>query len=150
MSRTPFGLTPLEMNVLHLALGSSYPMTYGEFGFLNNSMSKGKVPESMFAPRFRKMLHKGLLALADTREVTNHPKNKRYKITQKGRSAVTDMGILNGGDYHYYRNFDGSSTSLDKFLTKKVVIQSRDKEYKFDEIFGEHMNQYQKRKAKQG
>jgi hypothetical protein len=73
MSRTPFGLTPLEMNILHLALGSSYPMTYGEFGFMNNSMSKGKVPEHLFAPRFHRILEKGLLSLADPREVQNHP-----------------------------------------------------------------------------
>lgn len=148
MSRTPFGLTPLEMNVLHLALGSSYPMTYGEFGFLNNSMSGGKVPERFFAPRFHRILEKGLLVLSDPSETRNHPKNRRYAVTKKGRAAITDMGIINGGDYHYYRNFDGTSSSLDKFLTKKVVIQSRGKEYKFEDVFGDHLNKYKKQKRK--
>lgn len=132
MSRTPFGLTPLEMNVLNLAHGSSHPLTYAELGFLSNSMNDIKIPESMFLPRFRKMLHKGLLALADPREVANHPKNKRYKITTKGRSAIVDMGIINGGDYHYFKNFDGNSSSLDKFLpkAKKMVFNKSKSPFK--------------------
>jgi hypothetical protein len=44
------------------------------------------------------------------------------------------MGVINGGDYHYYKNFDGTSNSLDKFLTKKIVIQARDKELSASEF----------------
>jgi len=107
---TPYGLTPFQMNVIHLVLGAGYPLTQGEIGFMNNAMSGGKVPPNLFKPRFDKICQQGFLSLVGVDEVWNNPKERRYMVTKRGRAAVADMGILNGGDYHYYRNFDAYRT----------------------------------------
>lgn len=148
---TPYGLTPFQMNVIHLVLGAGYPLTQGEIGFMNNAMSGGKVPPNLFKPRFDKICQQGFLSLVGVDEVWNNPKERRYMVTKRGRAAVADMGILNGGDYHYYRNFDGSASSLDKFLNKKVVIQGRDKEIDMSEILAiQAENAKKAKKSKRG
>ncbi len=147
MNIQQLGVSPFEVGVLKLALGSAHPMTYGALGYMNNAMSEYKVPDSFFGPRFWKMCAKGLLILNEERETWENPRNRRFRASPKGRAIVSDVAILGGGDYHFYKTFDGSNSSLDKFLpkAKKFVIQSRDgRETPAEEIFAHHAKKMQK------
>lgn len=134
------GVTPFEVGVLKLSLGAAHPMTYGALGFMNNARSQYKVPDHLFSPRFWKMCERGLLLLSDDREIWENPRNRRFKSSKRGRDIVAEVAILGGGDYHFYKTFDGSNSGLDKFLpkTQKFVIQGRDREIDARELFAMH------------
>ena len=116
------GITPFEHHLLTLAMGSSYPLMYAEIGTMYHSLTRGKgklIPESMFRPRFLKACDKGLICWADTQQVWENWKERKFILTKRGEEALRTWNIAYGGDYAYNKYFDGSEDSLDKNMPGK-------------------------------
>jgi hypothetical protein len=125
------GLTPFHLNICKLCIGSGHPPAYFELGLQNNALLGQQVPESMFRPRFLDTINKGLISWANDKQGRLPFKMRRYSITDRGWMAVADLAILDNAEegYNYYKNFDGTSSSLDKFQKKdrRVEIQFKDR-----------------------
>ncbi len=119
------GLTPFHLNICKLCIGSGRPAAYFELGLQNSALMGKRIPESMFRPRFLQTIDKGLIAWADDYQGRIPFKMRRYVTTDRGWLAVAEMAILENAEegYHYYKNFDGTPSSLDKFQKKEVQIQ---------------------------
>ena len=121
---TVLGLTPTDVNLLQLAIGAGVPLRYFEFGLQNNALLHLDVPESTFRQWFLDACSRGLLAWADRHQGRDHFKHRRYVVTDRGWLALADYIILaEKGDYHYYRNFDGTASSLNRFQKTDIRVQ---------------------------
>ena len=129
-----FGLTPFHLNLCRLAIGCGQPQTYVELGLQNNALLPKPVPEALFRPRFIDAVRRGLLCWSTEREGLKGFKYRRYEVTDRGWLAVVDVTIAEGGDYHYYKNFDGTGSSLDKFETKGKDVRIQFKGRKEAEV----------------
>jgi hypothetical protein len=127
-SQTVAGLTPTDVNLLELAIGAGIPLRYYEFGLQNCALLKRDIPEPVFRELFLRTCNRGLLTWADAKEGRDHFKHRRYVVTDAGWMALADYLIAaEKGDYHYYKNFDGTSDSLKKFEKNDVEIQFKDR-----------------------
>lgn len=123
-SSKPFGLSPIDMQVLHLVAGAGNPMMYGGLGFALNSMHGWSMREWMFRPRFLDMCARGLITWTEWDQAYDHFKNRKLVETKRGQQAIRDFAILNGGDVGWYRNFDPQDLStLDKFMPGKQAVK---------------------------
>lgn len=126
----PFGLSVEDVNLVQLTLGAGRPLSYGELGFMNFHLTKKKTDTGLFKKRFERCLDNGLITVSDEHQLEEHPNARRYTISKRGRQALADVAIMKGGEYTYYKEYDGTTASRNKFMeTKKVVVQGQDKEY---------------------
>lgn len=134
MSINTLGITPLESSVSNLVAGSSYPLMYAEIGLMHASISNradstgngwtqgAAVPEKLFRPRFLTLCSKGFICWADEGQVWENWKDRRFILTKRGEAAIRAFQIEHGGAEDYYRGFDGSLDSLDRYMGTKVKI----------------------------
>ena len=116
MPLNPYGLSPVDMQCLHLCAGSGHPLMYGALGYGLNAIHKGKITETVFRPRFLKLCRRGLITWTDWSQAYDNFKNRTVTETRRGEAAIRDMAIIGGGDYSFYKNFDPRDMStLDKF-----------------------------------
>ncbi len=120
----PLEINPFEKNLMQICKGSSYPLLYGEIGLMVNSLlKKDRLSEPDFRKRFLKACQKGLIAPVGIGEFTKGFRDRRYITTPHGVQAIRDVNIETGGDFSYYKNFDGTSAGLDKFLPRAAGIK---------------------------
>ena len=119
------GLTHLQYTLLRLAVGMGRPGRYFEYAVQFLAMEKIRVKDSDFRPLFVQMLRKGLLVLVNENQLAEQFKARQYKVTDKGWEALCDVEISKGGDYTFYKEFDGTASGLTKFESKaKVGVQT--------------------------
>jgi len=151
MNTNPFGLAPIDMQVLHLTTGAGHPMMYGGLGFALNSMHGFRMREWMFRPRFLRMARRGLITWTDWDQSLDHFKNRKIVETLRGLSAIRDMAILNGGDYSWYRHFDPRDLStLDKYMPdkQKICVDNTPRKVTRKEAFQHHLQNVRKAPTK--
>jgi hypothetical protein len=130
MKKKPLGLNQVDVNLCQLAIGAGKPLRYFEFGLQNNALMNRAIPEKVFRGWFLETCRRGLLTWATPEEGKDHFKHRRYVITERGWMAVADHAILvEKGDYHYYKNFDGMASTLNKMQMRNqnVQVQFRDR-----------------------
>ncbi len=136
----PLGITPFQKYLIDLCKGFSYPPSYGELGIMVNSLlKKKKLPEDQFRVRFLSACQKGLIAPLNEAQFHVAFRSRKYKLTKRGEEALRAFHIATGGDYSYYRYYDGNPKSLDRFLgTRYKGIKVSDTERRRADIFAEH------------
>ncbi len=126
----PFGLSPFDVDMANLAMGQSYPMTYGEYGYMLSAMWK-RIPETAFRPRFLAMCGRGLIGLVTWDEMHLDLRLRRVQILDRGIDAIREIGKWNAsrmGDadlYFHFTSFDPNHdyakdpSALDRFTLGK-------------------------------
>jgi len=128
------GVTHFQSVVTNLVAGSSYPLMYGEIGMMATSMRGLKMPEELFRDRFYATCAKGLVCWINEAQAWEHPKNRRYQLTPKGKDLIRAAGIAAGGDYHFYKTFDGNPNSLDKYSKTRIQFKGEKGSHSMEEI----------------
>ncbi len=105
----PLGLSPFDIDMVNMVFGSSYPMPYGELGYMLSSMW-GKLPERVFRPRFLSACGRGLVGFISWSEMGLDRRLRKVYEQPRGVQAIRDLGVINAGNnadmYHYYKTFN--------------------------------------------
>ncbi len=119
------GLSPFDIDLINLVFGASYPMAYGELGFMLSSMW-GKIPERVFRPRLLSASARGLVGFTDWRDMGADIRLRKVKELPTAVQSIRDIGAMTVGKddptaYNFYKNFNPyndyskDSSALDKF-----------------------------------
>ncbi len=119
------GLSPFDIDLINLVFGSSYPMAYGELGFMLSSMW-GKLPEPVFRPRFFSMCSRGLVGFQSWGQMGQDIRTRKVMEYPAGVQSIRDIGAMGPGKddptaYNFFKYFDPyqdyskNPSALDKF-----------------------------------
>jgi hypothetical protein len=92
------------------------------------SVHKWGIKEAQFRPRFLKACSKGLVTFESFEDLKKGMMDRLVVPTKLGEEAIRDIGILQGGDYSYFRYMDPieaqkDPTYLDRFCPSKITVQ---------------------------
>ncbi len=113
------GFGPLQIDMLKMVAGTTGKQTYSDIGFLVSSMHGFKLKEGDYRPRFLDLCRNGLLRWEVPEESKKLFKDRKFRITEKGRLFIADLQIHFGGDSYFYRYYSGNPDDLDRFITTK-------------------------------
>ncbi len=123
----PFGLTPVEINTINIAFGSSYNIPYSELGFMVSAIFN-KMAERHFRPRFLSMCGRGLMTFESWKDMSNNIRYRKVVHLPRSLAIIKDIGKLMAPDneaWRYYSMFDPytdyskNPSLLDKFSPYK-------------------------------
>lgn len=117
------GLNQFDYNMLRLSIGMGRPGMYIEYALQHNALVKGKIREPEFRKDFMKVLRKGLLVISNEKYLKDEFRSRPYKVTDKGWEALCDIEIFKGGDYTFYKEFDGDVNQRAKYEGQIGKIQ---------------------------
>ena len=106
MSKTRLGLSYIQQQILNLVMGGSHSMTYGQLGYAISSMMRFQIRDKYFRPIFLSCCEQGLITFPSWDELKKDLRIRKAILKPRGAAAISDIGIMHGGDEHWYRNFD--------------------------------------------
>lgn len=133
MQSQPYGLSPVELNIIYVTFGAGKPLTYTETGMMVSSLFGNRVKEADFFPRFVKACSKGLVTLQGWDDLDKGRRERIVVSLPKCVDMIRDVQIAMGGEYHYYKYFDPyedyekNPHKMDRFLKGSFTMKGQQK-----------------------
>ena len=150
MQSQPFGLSPVELNLIYITFGAGRPLTYAETGMEVSALFGHTLRERDFWPRFVKACGKGLVTFEGWDDLFKHRLARTVVSLPHSVEVIRAVQIAQGGDRHYYTYFDPyedyerNPHKLDRFLKGPVKAKGGRRKVDRRTLFAEQFKAHKK------